>query len=141
MPKDPFQPVDDAARAQARALIDGADHAALAVLQPGTNLPSVTRIALATSPDGAPLTLVSDLAPHTAALASNPACALLVGAVQGKGDPLTHPRLTLHATAQFIARDSAEHGPTRAHRVEGRGIEHEAVPRDVPRRQHEAVQE
>ena len=41
--------------------------------------PAVTRIALATTPDGAPLSLVSELSAHTAALEANPACALLVG--------------------------------------------------------------
>ena len=76
---DPFRPTDDDARALARDLMDRATHAALAVLQPGTTLPSVSRIALTTDDGGAPLSLMSDLSPHTAALETHPACALLIG--------------------------------------------------------------
>ncbi|MEL7097290.1 MAG: pyridoxamine 5'-phosphate oxidase family protein [Pseudomonadota bacterium] len=112
MTKDPFQAVTPEARAQARALLDAATFAALAVTQNGT--PSVTRIGLAITEDGAPLSLVSSLSPHTAALDSDPACALLVGEPGPKGDPLIHPRLTLHCTARLIARDAPEHTPLRA---------------------------
>lgn len=49
---------------------------------------------------GAPLLLVSTLSQHTAALRANPACSLLVGQPGPKGDPLTHPRLTLQARAE-----------------------------------------
>ena len=111
--RDPFRPVDAEARALARDLIDSATFAALAVTEEGH--PSVSRIAFATDPDGAPLSLVSDLSSHTAALEAQPDCALLVGEPQDRGDPLTHPRLTLHATAQFVARDSAAHPTLRAH--------------------------
>nr|WP_170332229.1 pyridoxamine 5'-phosphate oxidase family protein [Ruegeria arenilitoris] len=109
MRSDPFQPLDDTARALAHELLAGAEYAALAVLQPGTSLPSATRIALATDTDNQPITLISTLAEHTRALQANPACALLIGEPGEKGDPLTHPRLTLHCTANLIARDSAEH--------------------------------
>lgn len=111
--RDPFHPVDDAARALARDLLDTATFAALGVIEAGH--PAVTRIAMATTPDGAPLSLISDLSSHTAALDANPACSLLVGEPGGKGDPLTHPRLTLQATARFVARDSADHTDLRAH--------------------------
>ena len=37
------------------------------------------------------LTLVSALAPHFRALRENPDCALMLGEVGDKGDPLTHP--------------------------------------------------
>jgi len=111
--RDPFHPVDDEARQLARQLLDGATYAALGVLQDGQ--PAVTRIAFATTPEGAPLSLVSDLSTHTAALEAHPDCSVLVGEPAEKGDPLTHPRLTLQARACFIARDSAEHPPLRAH--------------------------
>ncbi len=110
---DPFRPVDDTARRMARDLLDNLEHAALAVLHPDTSLPSVTRIALATDADGRPVSLISSLAEHTRALHENPACALLVGEPAGKGDPLTHPRLTLHCTAHFIQRDTPEHEEVR----------------------------
>lgn len=111
--RDPFHPVDDEARSLARQLLDGATFAALGVLQDGA--PAVTRIAFATTPDGAPLSLISDLSTHTAALEENPVCSLLVGEPAQKGDPLTHPRLTLQSTARFIARDSTDHPQLRAH--------------------------
>jgi putative heme iron utilization protein len=101
-------------------LIDTATYGALAVLQPGSAVPSVTRIALATTPDGAPLSLVSTLSSHTEALAQNPACALLIGEPEDKGDPLTHPRLTVHAQAQILPRDHPDHAPLRATYLEQR---------------------
>ncbi|WP_341863953.1 pyridoxamine 5'-phosphate oxidase family protein [Gymnodinialimonas sp. 57CJ19] len=97
--RDPIRPTDDDARALARSLIDSARFAALAVLDPATGAPVVTRIALVPGPDGLPLTLISSLATHTSALEANPTCSLLIGEPGPKGDPLTHPRLTLQATA------------------------------------------
>lgn len=105
--RDPFNPVDDDARLLARGLLDTATYAALAVLEKGE--PSVTRIAFATTPEGAPLSLISDLSGHTTALEANPKCALLIGEPKDNGDPLTHPRITLQATARFIPRDSVDH--------------------------------
>ncbi|MGI9370705.1 MAG: HugZ family protein [Ruegeria sp.] len=110
---DPFRPVDDTARDLARDLLNGSAHAALAVLRPDTSLPSVTRIALATDTANLPVSLISSLAEHTRALHENPACALLVGEPADKGDPLTHPRLTLHCTAHFIQRNTPEHEAVR----------------------------
>ncbi len=112
---DPFRPVDAAARAMVQSLLANADHAALAVLQPGTTLPSVTRIGLATDDQGRPVTLISTLADHTKALQAEPACALLIGEPENKGDPLTHPRLTLHCRADFVPRDGPGHAGLRGH--------------------------
>lgn len=111
--RDPFRPVDDDARRLARELLDTATFAALGVLEDGQ--PSVSRIAFSTTPEGAPLSLMSDLLSHTAALETNATCSLLVGEPEDRGDPLTHPRLTLQATARFVPRDGAEHAPLRAH--------------------------
>lgn len=97
MARDPFQPVDDEARQLARELMETARHGALGVLHEGT--PFVTRVALAYD-DGTLLSLVSDLAPHTAGLRANPMASILIGE-PGKGDPLAHPRLTLTVTAEF----------------------------------------
>lgn len=47
-----------------------------------------------------PLILVSELSTHTKALRANPACSLLLGEPGVRGDPLTHPRITLHARAE-----------------------------------------
>ncbi len=111
---DPFHPADEEARAIARQLLAGATHAALAVNRPDRPSPSVSRIALTTAEDGAPLSLISTLAPHTAALERHPDCALLVGEPGTKGDPLTHARLTLHCTAQIIPNDVPERDGLRA---------------------------
>ncbi|MCE8469190.1 pyridoxamine 5'-phosphate oxidase family protein, partial [Rhodovulum sulfidophilum] len=102
--RDTFRPADATACALARKLIAGARFGALAVLRDGA--PFVTRIALAPGADGLPVTLISDLAPHTAALRALPDCSLLVGEPGAKGDPLTHPRLTLQARAVFATCDA-----------------------------------
>lgn len=106
---DPYQPTDDAARTLAQDLVAQAGFAALAVLRPDTGLPSVSRIALATDNDAQPISLISELSDHTRALRANPTCALLIGEPKGTGDPLTHPRLTLHVLAQPVARGTADH--------------------------------
>ena len=94
----PIRPTDDEARALARQLLVEARHGALAVLDPDTGFPHVTRVAV--GHDGAAtLVLVSTLSHHTQALLSDPRCSLLVGEPGPKGDPLTHARLTLQARA------------------------------------------
>ena len=113
--KTPYLPTDDSARDLARSLTDSATFAALAVTDPTSGTPSVTRIAIATTPEGWPLTLISDMSSHTAALRADPNCALLLGEPTDKGDPLTHPRLTVHAKATFVARDSDTHKALRSH--------------------------
>lgn len=98
MTHDPFRSANDEAHALARQLLQEARFGALGVLING--LPFVTRIALA--PDtGGMTTLVSDLAPHTAAIRKAPQASLMIGE-PGKGDPLAYPRMTLAVTAQFI---------------------------------------
>jgi len=103
---DPIRPTDDDARKLARDLIAGARFAALAVTDPETQSPMVTRIAIVPGHDGIPLSVISTLSSHTQALEVSPACSLLIGEPGPKGDPLTHPRLTLQANAQAV--DKAE---------------------------------
>jgi len=74
---DPIRETDDEAPALARQLIEDATFAALGVIDPGTGSPMVTRIAIATTSDGRPLTLISDLSSHAKGLKQNPACSLL----------------------------------------------------------------
>ncbi|WP_375551568.1 HugZ family protein [Rhodophyticola porphyridii] len=97
---NPIRETDDDARALARGLIAAARYGALAVIEPETGLPTVTRIAVVPGPDRAPMSLISDLSSHSAALAANQACSLLLGEPKAKGDPLTHPRITLQCRAQ-----------------------------------------
>lgn len=99
---DPVQPPDDAARALARDLMS-LGHAALAWTDPDTGTPGISRINFARDPVAGLLTLVSGLAPHFRALRTHPDCALMLGEVGEKGDPLTHPRLMIRARAAFVA--------------------------------------
>lgn len=94
-----IRPTDDEARQLAQALIRTAKYGAIAVTHPDSGHPHVTRIAIGTAPDGQPITLISDLSLHTSALKANSICALLLGEPGPKGDPLTHPRLTVTCEA------------------------------------------
>lgn len=110
-----IRPTDSEARTLARNLLAQARHGVLAVTAPDTGTPYAARIAIGQSPEGQPLTLISELAHHTRALHADPTCALLVGEPGPKGDPLTHPRLTLLARAEFVARDSDLHAHLARH--------------------------
>ena len=111
----PIRSTDDAARALARQLIAEARFAALAALDPKTGSPMVSRVAFGTDPNGIPVTLVSDLSHHTVALRHDARCSLLIGEPGDKGDPLTHPRMTLIARARFLERQDEGHADLRAH--------------------------
>jgi len=100
---DPVATPDDAARSLARRLLAEATHAGLAVIDARDGLPGISRIAFARLPDGTLCSLISGLAPHYAALQATPSCALMVGEVGAKGDPLTSPRLMIKAEARFVA--------------------------------------
>ncbi|QDC08465.1 HugZ family protein [Oceanicola sp. D3] len=113
---DPIRPTDDEARAMARALLDDARFGALGVLDGG--VPMVSRIAVGTDAGGGPVTLVSSLSAHTGALRAEPVCSLMVGEPGPKGDPLTHPRLSLHCAARFVERQSEAHAALRARWLE-----------------------
>lgn len=110
----PIRPTDAGARRLARALIDDARFGALGVIDPGTGAPMVSRVAVGTDAEGTPVTLISDLSHHTRALKANPICSLLVGEPAGKGDPLTHPRLTIQAEARFLRHGESGHAELRA---------------------------
>ncbi len=95
--RDPINPTDDQARALARRLLRDARFGALATV--GDPAPLVTRVATVAH-EGAPLILISTLSAHTQALVADPNCSILLGEPEGKGDPLTHPRMTVCAVAQ-----------------------------------------
>ncbi|MBY6048589.1 HugZ family protein [Vannielia litorea] len=113
---DPIRPTDDEARAMARGLLDEARFGALGVLEGGA--PVVSRIAVGTDAGGGPVTLVSSLSAHTSALRAEPACSLMVGEPGDRGDPLTHPRLSLQCKARFVDRESETHAALRARWLE-----------------------
>ena len=99
---------DEDARNQARALMHTAAHAALAVIDPETGFPSISRVLIASDADGVPVILVSGLAAHTRALLKDPRASALFGE-PGKGDPLAHPRLTVRCSAERVERPSDAH--------------------------------
>jgi putative heme iron utilization protein len=103
---------DDDAREQARVLLRSAPYVALAVIDPQTGFPSVSRVVVATDVDGVPVILVSGLSAHTRALDADPRCSLMAGE-PGKGDPLAYPRLTVQCLAERIGRDRPVHGRLR----------------------------
>jgi putative heme iron utilization protein len=110
----PIRPTDDEARALAAMLMREARTVALGVIEPGTSVPMVTRIAIAVEGSGVPVALVSGLSQHTAALRDTPSASLLFGEPGAKGDPLTHPRLTLVCRARFVAPGGETHGQLRS---------------------------
>jgi putative heme iron utilization protein len=105
-PTSPIRPTDAEAIELAQGLIGDARFAALGVVDPDTAYPMVSRVAVAPDGAGGLFTLISDLSHHTRALTADPRCSVLVGEPGAKGDPLTHPRLTLIADAEFVARDA-----------------------------------
>ncbi len=110
-----IRPSDDQAVSQAKSLISMAKYGSLAFTHPQTGTPFVTRIALGTTSEGILISLVSDLSLHTKALQQAPDCALLVGEPEAKGDPLTHPRLSLQCRAEFLPRSHGNFQKTRDH--------------------------
>ena len=111
----PIRATDDDARTLARTLIGEARFGALAVLDPDNKTPLVSRVAVVPGPDGLPLLLVSDLSAHTRALKADPACSLLLGEPEEKGDPLTHPRISIQGRARFIRHGDAGHADLAQH--------------------------
>ncbi|NIZ13966.1 HugZ family protein [Phaeobacter sp. HF9A] len=114
MAVNPLRPTDDAARALAREVMQGARFAALATLTEAGH-PMQSRVAFALDATGAPISLVSTLAPHTQALQHRPQVSLLVGEPGEKGDPLTHPRLSLNGVAMILPNTGPAHEEMAAH--------------------------
>lgn len=111
---DPIRPTDNQARALARRLITQARFAALGTVDT-KGQPLVTRVAFGLCPKGQPISLISSLSQHSQVLRSNPACSLLVGEPGDKGDPLTHPRLSLVGAAKFVDNQTRAHQVLAAH--------------------------
>lgn len=106
--KNVIRETDAEAIRLARTLVRTARYGALAVLDPDTGAPLASRVAAATDIDGTPVILISGLSDHTRALLADPRCSLLVGE-PGKGDPLAHPRISLHCRAARLERGTPEH--------------------------------
>ena len=109
--RDPINPTDEAALDLVRRLA-GERIAVLGTLDPQTGFPAVSRVTVLVE-GGVPVVLVSDLSHHTKALRADPRCSLLLGEPGPKGDPLTHPRVTLFAHTARVERNTPEHMPLR----------------------------
>lgn len=107
-PSSVLRETDDEARRLARVLMRSAPYAAMAVLDPESGFPVVSRVLLGTDIDGVPVILVSGLSAHTRALANDARASLLTGE-PGKGDPLAHPRLSVECLAEAVAHGTQQH--------------------------------
>lgn len=103
---------DEEARRLARVLLRSARYAAMAVINPDSGFPAVSRVLVGTDIDGIPVVLVSTLSAHTKALVEDRRASLLTGE-PGKGDPLAHPRLSVECLAEAVDRGSALHARIR----------------------------
>lgn len=104
---DGFQHPDQDALDTVHEILRTARIAALAVIDADTALPHISRIAFGVDGSGAMITLVSDLARHTARLRAAPDCALLLGPEARKGDPLNSPRLSINCRATRLDKSPA----------------------------------
>lgn len=111
---NPIRETTDGARAQARGLIENAEWASLAVLEPENGYPQVSRIAIAMEEDGSPFFLASDLSGHSKALAVDGRASILCGEPPGKGDPLAFPRVTVIGEVVKLSREDKKHAARRA---------------------------
>lgn len=107
IPENAPQPANFAPRDLAKSLLRATRTGTLATLDRNSGYPFASLVNVATDVDGAPLILVSKLATHTANLEIDGRASLLL-AETGKGDALTHPRLTVLGTFAPVARDSAD---------------------------------
>lgn len=82
-------------------------HATLAVNDPDSGHPHLSRIACQTDGHGPPLALLSGLAIHSRLLGRDPRAALLVETRGDRGDPMTWPRLSLQVVARTVPRTDA----------------------------------
>lgn len=80
---------------QARQLMRARPKAALATLNREGGVPYGSLINVATTPEGAPIILISTLAWHTQNLLNDPRGSVLFDDTDGLADPLTGPRVTI----------------------------------------------
>jgi putative heme iron utilization protein len=106
-PENAPQPADFAPVELAKSLLRTTRTGTLATLDRNSGHPFASLVNVATDADGSPLILVSRLATHTANLECDGRVSLLL-AETGKGDALTHPRLTVLGSMVPAARDSAD---------------------------------
>lgn len=92
------------ARAVARQLLRGSRFGTLATLQTDGG-PFASLVNIASSADGAPVTLISGLAVHTQNVVRDPRISLLLARPAGSeaDDPASHPRISITGTARITS--------------------------------------
>jgi heme iron utilization protein len=106
-PENAPQPADFVPRDVAKTRLRATRAGTLSTLDRHTGHPFGSLVNVATDADGRPLILVSRLATHTANLEVDPRASLLLPET-GKGDALTHPRLTVLGSMVCVAHGSAD---------------------------------
>lgn len=88
-----------APRDEAKRLIRRGLKASLATIDRETGYPYASLITVATSPEGAPVFLISKFAKHTGNLLADPRASVLYDGTDGLGDPLQGGRVSLWGEA------------------------------------------
>lgn len=91
---NPVRETDAEALQLAERLVGETKYSVLGVLEQGTDVPLVSRVAAAWDRETGFFFCASDLSVHSQCLLHNPTCSFLLGE-PGKGDGLAHPRITL----------------------------------------------
>lgn len=87
-----------------RTLLGKSRQGALATLMPGTGDPYCSLVNVASTPDGAPILLISRLAIHTKNILADPRVSLMLDE-RGPGDPLEGARIMLAGRAEEAQGD------------------------------------
>lgn len=107
LPENAAPPADFEPRTVARDLLRRIRAGTLATLDRNTGHPFASLVNVGTDADGAPVILISRLSTHTANLEIDGRASVLL-AETGKGDALTHPRLTVLGSFTVVPHGAAD---------------------------------
>lgn len=107
LPENAALPADFDPRAVAKDLLRRIRAGTLATLDRNTGHPFASLVNIGTDADGSPAVLTSRLSTHTANLEVDGRASVLL-AESGKGDALTHPRLTVLGQFTAVPRETAD---------------------------------
>lgn len=107
LPENAPQTADFDPRATAKELLRRIRAGTLATLDRHTGHPFASLVNIGTDADGSPVILTSRLSTHTANLEADGRASVLL-AETGKGDALTHPRLTVLGSFAPVPRDAPD---------------------------------
>ena len=109
---NPVRETDEEALALTGTLLEEAQYAALGVKEIDTDVPLVSRVAVAWSKPTGLFFCASDLSMHSQCLAKNATCSLMLGE-PGKGDGLAYPRITLIGETKRMENTDENHADFR----------------------------